>query len=264
MKSFIKSILLIAVSFFLFSRVLGCSYFGSPSPPTSYIAAKTGTIFIGRVISKSSQIKTENDYKYRLYRIKFKVERALKGVDNEIQEITLEESITNRTSCSVDPPKFKKGEKWIIHKDLDAADKVSINLFGGSSFYPYWKYVPNVNQSYIEQLEKAIRNPVNTINGHVQMAQGLVSAGNVEVIAQGNGFNLSTKTDKSGFYSFENVPAGNYIIHIRLSYKTKDWFHNTQTVFDAQAKIHNLTYEVTIKNGDTDYHYSIVDKSPIK
>lgn len=262
MKIVLKYIQLTVISLLCLGSALGCSYIGYPNPPAAYIAAKTGTIFIGRVISTSSTIQTEDDFHYRLHKIKFKVEKALKGVDNEIQEITLYESITQRTSCSVDPPKFKKGEKWIIHKNFSQEEEVSINLFGSSFFQPNWKYVTDANQDYIEKLEKAIQNPVIAITGHVQLWSGAYLPGSVEVSVQGNGLELLTKTDKTGFYSFENIPAGKYKIQIRLSYEARDWFHDNRTVFDPQTNIHNLTYEVLIRNGDTNYHYSVVSKPP--
>jgi hypothetical protein len=247
-----------------FNSVLGCSYIGYPDPPTNYIAAKTGTIFIGKVISKSSTIQTEDGNKYRVYRIKFRVEKALKGVDNEIQEITLHKILSNRTSCTVDPSEFKKGEHWIIHRNFKDEPEVGPNLFGSSYFQPNWRYYPDVNRQYIEDLEKAIKNPVTSIYGQVQMIRGFYLPESVEVIAVGNELKLSAKTDKAGFYSFENVPAGNYKIQIRLFYQTKEFFHDIQTVFDSQTNKHNLNYEVSIKTGDADYHYFIVSEPPEK
>lgn len=251
-----------AITLLFFSSAFGCSYIGYPDPPVNYIAAKTGTIFIGRVISTSSSIQTQDDYKYQRYKIKFKVEKVLKGGGGKIQEITVDKQITGRTSCTVDPPEFLRGDIWLIHGDL----KPARYLFGGSSFEQYKRLLKN-NRNYVEKLETAIRNQVNALTGHIQEAESLDPTQlnqSVEVVVKGNGVELSTKTNKNGFYSFENIPDGNYKIQIRLTYRTRDFMESGYTSFDPQTNTHNFTYEVSIRNGDVDYRLTVVNDPPIK
>jgi hypothetical protein len=254
----------IVVGLFLIGSVLGCRLIGDPDPPANYIAAKTGTIYIGRVISSTSTVKTEKDYKYRLYTIRFKVERALKGVDsNQIQEISLRGSVKRDSSCFGDPPKFIKGELYVVKKDFDPEALADRDFSYIYDLKPY-KYYPEYHQRFIEDLEKAVKKPIAALYGNVHALFRSNLPEGIEVTAQGNGLDLSTKTDANGFYSFANIPAGKYTIEIRLAYETQEFWHNTRTVFNARTNTYNLTYEATIKNNSSDYYYAVVNEPPTK
>ena len=260
MKIFKKIIFLFAIFFIYSNSVFSCSPYGYPNPPLNYHVAKTQRIYIGTVISKSSTIIRRDNYKFRLIRIKFKVEKALKGVANEIQEIRLEEPLRKyRTSCYREPPDFKNGEQWLIEDSSSQPYDVQYFLNGYIGKYGnYLKYSPENHQPYIEQFEKAIKNPVTAIYGDIQTFRAASYISDAEVTAEGNGVKLSTKTGKYGEYSFENVPAGNYKIKISLPFKSDNFYGSRPPIFDERTKTYYLEYEVSVKSGDAEYYFAVV------
>ena len=255
-----KLFLLIVVLLFSVNSALGCSYLGYPNPPINYIAANTGKIFLGRVVSKSSAVQIEDDYKYRVYRIKLRVEKSIKGVsENEIYWVRVTESINQRTSCSTDAPKFKKGELWVIQQDFNKSSDIE-RFVNGPGIEEFSQYTPAVNAGYIESLEKAVKNPVTAIYGQIQGFRIYSSTVEFEVILEGNGLKLKTKTNKDGEYSFENLPAGNYQIKIPLPRKTRDYFNDKATFFSAENQTHNLEYDVLLKSGDSHYQFTVLSE----
>lgn len=255
-----KYLLPVCVLLISFKAAIACSYVAYPDPPVEYIAANTGKIFLGRVIAKFSAVQIEDDYKYRVYRVKLRVEKAIKGVaQNEIYWVRVTESINQLTSCSTKAPKFKKGALWIIHEDFDETSEIVSYTGSPSSFDPFSEFVGNSSSSYIERLEKAVQNPVTAIYGQIQGFRGFVSLVDADVFLEGSGLNLKTKTNNIGEYSFKNLPAGNYKIRVPVYRQTKDYFSSIRTVFDAQTQKHNLEYEVSIKPGGSHYQYMVLD-----
>jgi len=255
-----KITFLFAIFIISSERVFSCSPYGYPAPPLNYLVAKTQRIYIGTVISKSSTINRRDNYKYRLIRIKFKVEKALKGVDNEIQEIMLEEPLKkHRNSCYRKPPDFKKGEQWIIEDSSSQSTEVQYYLNGYiGSYGNYLKYSFERDRRLLDSLETAIKNSFTAIYGEVQTFWAGSYISDAEVVAKGAGLELSTKTGKYGEYSFENIPAGNYKIQIRLPYKSENFYGRRQPVFDEQTKTYYLEYEVSIKPNDSEYYFAVV------
>ncbi len=124
-----KIFLLIIVILFPFTNALPCSFIGYPEPPLSFFISKYRTIYVGKVISKSSVREKDKDGDwFRVHKMNLKVEKAIKGVDKEIQQVVTYERLGPKDSCSEEPQVLKIGEKWIVHSNFDQDSKSKSNF----------------------------------------------------------------------------------------------------------------------------------------
>lgn len=253
-------------SFFVFAALIfafaesvsGCSYIGDPFLPQSFIVAKTKTIFLGEVTAKTNYYKKTENGKYWVQRVKFKIEKAFKGVSGETIEVIFSEKV-KKTSCDNGAPQPRIGEKWVIY-DGDIDYSIWRYLRHESTSISF-KYSPEEDAKYIEELEKLTSKPVTTIQGQIHSADSSALK-NIEVILEGNGIRQTTKTGDWGKYTFENIPAGKYKVRLLLPYNTVDLFSipKQPASFDNQTQKYFFEYEVTVSAGDSEYKYFLLDK----
>lgn len=251
-----KIFLAVVVLLISFNSALGCSYIGYPDPPLSYIISKLDTIFIGTVVSKqTTDEKDEYDERVRVRRMKFKVERTLKGVHQEFQEFATYEPLL-KTSCSTTPTEFKIGEKWVIHRDFDRGSEKRRNEIG--LFFSYYRELKTTKSAeYVAEIENYIKNPVTAVYGQMETRVGSQIFKGVEVFLEGNGIKASTIVDKDGRYKFENIPAGDYRVQIRFPVETFNASDGRKTVFEPATQTFNIEYEATVEMGGSDYYYLV-------
>ena len=254
--------LLVIVLFISFFNVLGCSPIGYPDIPLHFVVSRTGKIYMGKVISKKTWYeKDEDGDTYHVKRMKLKVERAIKGIDDKFQTITLRDFVSETGSCD-EPPNLKVGEKWIIFENIFADNKLSAN------FPDYRKFSSREDAVYIEQLGNLITNPGTTVSGQIQTFKSLSSIDNAEILLEGENLKLTTKTNKNGEYSFKDVPAGEYKIKIPMPRKARDYFNDAQTNFDQATQKYYFEYSVSVFPANSDqrylnshYRYIVLDSS---
>ena len=245
---------------------LGCSYIGNPFVPQNFIVAGTKTIFLGEVTAKTTFYKKTDGVKYSVQRVKFKVEKAFKGVSSsETVEVIFFEKV-QRTSCDNEAPKPQIGEKWVVYDGY--ADESVLEYLRHSITLLSYKYSSEEDAQHIQELEKLAANPVTTIQGQIDAADAdeIFDAGpakDIEVIVEGSGIRAAARTNDSGFYTFEKIPAGKYKVRIFLPYNgTNIYSYPKQPAsFDNETKKYFFEYEVTISAGDSAYRYFLIDKS---
>jgi hypothetical protein len=265
LKSF--SVFVFAVLLFAPAKSgLGCSYIGNPLVPQNFIVAGTKTIFLGEVAAKTNFYKKTDGVKYWVQRVKFKVEKAFKGVrSGETVEVIFFEKV-KRTSCDNEAPRPQIGEKWVVYDGY--ADESVMEYLRHSITLLSYKYSPEEDAQHLQKLEKLTANPVTTIQGQIDSAYEYElfdpgPAKDVEVVLEGNGIRTAARTNDSGFYTFENIPAGKYKVRIFLPYKTVDFcpYPKQPAAFDGETQKYFFEYEVTISAGDSRYRYFLIEKS---
>ena len=261
MKFFFQAALLFLSLLLTFTDAKTCSRLGSPSPPLGYISAKTDKIFLGEVISKNILTKKIVGHKYSVQQIKFKVEQALKGIKNEIVEISFYEKVRG-TSCNEPAPKPEPGEKWVIFRGYDEGD--SFRRYVIDEQLLSFKYKPEEHKDILERLKNLTHNPPTVIYGQVTKYGALSwcpPIADSEVKITGEYMNLKTKTDAEGRYSFENIPPGKYKITINLPFKTFEFFMNwgskKETIFDNSTSKHFYEHETSVGFRDAVYNYFV-------
>ena len=252
-----KAFLSIVVILSCLNSVFACSPWGYPNPPLECIAAKTGRIFIGTVVSKSAVVLKHDFYKFRLHRVTFRVEKALKGGDGEFQTINFKESISGRTSCYRKPREFKKGSQWMIYDKYQNADAERIII--GFNYGYYSEYSQKNDGENFEYLENVIKNPTTGIYGEVHTVRSSSYLSDAEVVAESNAERLTTRTNQYGEYSFKGIPAGIYKVRIYLPYRTLDLFNDRKPIFDEQKQTFYLEYVVTVNPSDSEYEFTVVN-----
>ena len=251
--------LIVLLLLFSVKPASGCSYIGYPEPPLSYVISKLKTIYYGTVVSiKTRYEKDEDGYRWRVRRVGIKTDRTLKGDHKEFQEFQLSNQINQRKdSCYVAPKKLNVGETWLIQTDLDTETDSRISRWG-LSFDGLVKLDPKEDLDFVTKLENIIKKPVTAIFGQLQTVKGGAITTGTEVHLEGMGQQLSVNPTGFGEYSFENLPAGNYKIQIRIPVKAKDWYTDKVSVYNAKTDTWNFEYQITLKPGDSDYYFSVV------
>jgi hypothetical protein len=186
--------------------------------------------------------------------VHFKVEKAYKGFNGK----TIKAFTYKGTSCDLE---VKKGQRWMIYaiKDEETGE-LSFGACGGN-------YKIKDESDEPSELEDVSQVKITeTIVGRV--AEDSFSPGikDLKVTVEGEGVNLSTVTDKYGYYKFAVPPSGRYKIKVFLPYSAsllrflgqrdiKESPTETETVFQ---------YEAETKPGKCDYDSLFPHKIDLK
>ena len=246
---------------FLPNLVTACSYAGSPNVPFSYFIAKTNIIFLAEVAEKRTVLKTIEGEKVPVHYYKIDVVERIKGKTR--QSLRFHFSDIRRSSCDSKPPSLKIGEKWIIFGDYDEGQGAYLSNFRGQ-LYNRWINHSKTPGRYKEIL-KLVKNPVTTIEGEIDKTDNAgftsIAAKSVEVSIEGEKFRSKTRTDDEGRYVFKALPAGRYKITIRLDFTAYNIMELRQGEMKGESE---FVYEVTIREGDSEYKYFDFQKFPIE
>ncbi len=209
-----KFFILLLIPLFV-QTILGCSCVDSRAPIREFYQ-NSDAVFIGKIERISSaiadaeaqlalqEVDTNLWNKSGWVVVHFKLEKSFKGVDGKTIKV-----LTHRgTSCQLS---VKEGKRWVVYA-------------GKSQKTGFWGFGVCGGSDEIErssELEKELENLAKGLTptqivGRVHKYSGDENIKHVKVTLEGNGVNLTTTLNDSGFFEFSPTQMGKYKVKITV------------------------------------------------
>ncbi|HEX8286881.1 MAG TPA: hypothetical protein VF556_02740 [Pyrinomonadaceae bacterium] len=216
--------------------------------------SRADAVFAGKVISiKKFGNEPENKAWFPKRRtVEFEIQKVYKGINSSTKRIALITNF-NAASCGFDEDEApKKGQRWIVFVHKDEEDN---RLYFGGMCEPYG-YLENASDlSYYETKITSVKEK-QAIIGTVVDEMKIEGIKDIEVILEGAGQRITTRTDEKGLYYFPVASKGNYKITINIPFAASSGVstfpveeNRTKENADVNAQLikSTLTYDVQLK-----------------
>ncbi len=219
------------------------------------------SVFVGKVINiKKFGNKSEKEAWFPKHRtVEFEIQKAYKGMDSSKKRIVLNTNF-NAASCGfAEYEAPKSGQKWIVFMYKNEEE----NRFYFDGMCNPSSHIKKV--SHLSEYEDDITSvkEKQAIIGTVVDDMKIEGIKDIEVILEGEGQNLTTRTNEKGLYYFPVTFKGKYKITINISFPAF-LFATTFIIKENQIKenasenakpLKNiLTYDVQLKDGEFNYN----------
>lgn len=222
-----------------------CREFGTPICAEYW---RSDAVFIGK-LERIKRLKNQWDNVYEYAALHFVVEQAYRGVSGKRVVV----AVATDTLCE---PKFKTGKRYIMYASLD---KPTRQLFTGACRRV--GLAENMRQEEVDYLRKVTYEGVQeTISGRV-VENRYTGLPGISVRLKGNGKQVTTRTDKSGKFSFSLPGPGYYEVQVSVPYSAT-FGHFYEGLASDRNTTHLLsTFEYYITLDKNQCHYLEVDKT---
>ncbi len=223
--------------------------------------SKADSVFIGKVINiKKFGNESEKEVWFPKQRtVEFEIQKIYKRINFSARRIVLNTDF-NEASCGFSENEApKKGQKWIV---FVYKNKEENRFYFGGMCEP---------SSHLEKVSDlaAYEDDINSVKekqaiiGTIVDEMKIEGIKGIEVILEGEGQSIATKTDEKGLFYFPAASKGTYKITVKIpfpalfsysSFSTKEKQIKESESKNARPLKNTLTYNVQLKDGE--FHYN--------
>lgn len=226
--------------------------------------SKADSVFVGKVINiKKFGNESEKEAWFPKHRTaEFEIQKSYKGMNSSLKRIVLNTNF-NAASCGfADYEAPKKGQKWIVF--VYKNEEENRLYFGGMCDSSSRLEKASSLSEYEVEIFSA--KGKQAIIGTIVDDMKIEGIKNIEVILEGEGQNLITRTNEKGLYYFPVPFKGNYKITINVpfpaflsdaSFAIKENQTKENASENAKPLKNTLTYDVQLK--DSEFNYNEID-----
>ncbi len=223
--------------------------------------SKADSVFVGKVINiKKFGNESEKEGWFPKHRtVEFEIQKAYKGMNSSTKRIVLNTNFNEATCGFGEDETPKKGQKWIVFVYKNQEEN---RLYFGGMCDPSSHLEKASDLSdYEDEIFSA--KGKQAIIGTVVDDMKTEGIKDIEVILEGEGQNLTTRTNEKGLYYFLVAFKGNYKITINIpfpafltdaSFAIKENQTKENTRENAKPLRNTLTYDVQLKDGEFNYN----------
>lgn len=191
--------------------------------------------------------------------VEFEIQKIYKGINSSTKRIILNTDFNPATCGNDEDEAAKKGQEWIVFVYRDEKDN---SLHYGGMCDPSSQLEKASDLSEYENKIFSVKDK-QAIIGTVVDDMKIKGIKNIEVVLEGEGQNLTTRTDEKGFYYFPVISKGNYKIIINIpfpafisggSFIVKENPIKENANEDAKILKNILNYEIQLKDGEFNYN----------
>lgn len=223
--------------------------------------SRADSVFVGKVINiKKFGSESEKEVWFPKHRtVEFEIQKAYKGTNSSTKRIALNTNF-NEASCGFGEDETpKKGQKWIVFVQRSEEDN---RLYFGGMCEPSSHLEKIADLSYYETKITSVKEK-QAIIGTVVDEMKIEGIKDIEVILEGAGQRITTRTDEKGLYYFPVSSKGNYKITINIPFASSigvSTFSVKQNQTKENADVNarpiksTLTYDIQLKDGEFNYN----------